>query len=125
MSVELGGGESDRVGDLGGVGEGLPGERGPAQQSPPALGQVQPAGPDRDEHLADPRMTGRPSADPPAEMAGQIVGDDHDRATPVGGGDLLKQLDPAVAVARGRAEGEFGAVADAQRAVDPGLVGAA
>ncbi|MER5418619.1 hypothetical protein [Streptosporangium roseum] len=43
MSVELGGGEDDRVGDLGGVGKGLPGERRLAQQPPPALGRVQPA----------------------------------------------------------------------------------
>lgn len=44
VGVELGGGEGDRVGDLGGVGEGLPGEHGLAQQPPPALGQVQLAG---------------------------------------------------------------------------------
>ncbi|MEV0136057.1 hypothetical protein AB0H83_47420 [Dactylosporangium sp. NPDC050688] len=42
MGVELGGGPPHRVSDLGGVGEGLSSERGPAQQPPPALAKATP-----------------------------------------------------------------------------------
>src|SRR6266567_1360290 len=123
--VELGGGDPHGVGDLGGVRKALSGERLPAQQPPPALGQVQPAGGLGDEHLPDAAVAGQPPADLGAGVAGQVVGDHPDAAARVGLSDAGQQADPAVAVARGRAAGDLGAVADAQGAVDPGLVRAA
>src|SRR6266536_1069339 len=48
--VELGGGYPHGVGDLGGVRKALSGERLPAQQPPPALGQVQPRS---EEHTSE------------------------------------------------------------------------
>jgi hypothetical protein len=58
MGVELGGGQLGDLGDLTGVGEGLPGESVPAEDAPPGLLQVQPAGSLGDEHLLDARMPG-------------------------------------------------------------------
>src|SRR3954471_4870903 len=62
MAVELGGGQLGGVGDLGRVGEGLPGQGVPAEDAPPRLLQVQPAGAPGDEHLLEARMPGQPGA---------------------------------------------------------------
>src|SRR5574340_1325154 len=58
--VELGGGRGGGGGDLVGVGEGLPGQCGLAEDPPPALLQVQPAGGDRDECVPDPGVVLQP-----------------------------------------------------------------
>src|SRR6185437_7107119 len=51
--VELGGGDPGGVGDLIGVGEGLPGQRLPPEDPPPAFLEIQPAGALGDEGVPD------------------------------------------------------------------------
>ena len=60
MGVELGGGQLGDLGDLVRVGEGLPGQSVPAEDRPPGLLQVQPAGALGNEHLLEARMPGQP-----------------------------------------------------------------
>src|SRR5215468_8485658 len=56
VGVELGGGDPGGVGDLVGVGEGLPGQRLAPEDPPPAFLHVQPAGAFGDEGVADAGM---------------------------------------------------------------------
>src|SRR3954449_10726070 len=75
VGVELGGGQLGGLGDLGRVGEGLPGQGVPAEDAPPGLLQVQPAGSFGDEHLLDARMAGQPGPRREAVVAGEVVGE--------------------------------------------------
>ena len=70
--VELGGGDLGGIGDLVGVGEGLPGQRLAPEDPPPALLQVQPAGALGDERVADPGMVFQPG--PGALAVGKVRG---------------------------------------------------
>src|SRR6266545_2809492 len=58
--IEPTGRHPGREGDLARVGEGLPGQRLTAEQPPPALLQVEPAGPLGDEGVLDAGMVGQP-----------------------------------------------------------------
>lgn len=60
MGVELGGSDPGGVVDLVGVGEALASQGVAAEDPPPGLLQVQPAGSDRDEGVDDPGMAGQP-----------------------------------------------------------------
>src|SRR3954470_7435285 len=55
VGVELGGGQLGDPGDLARIGEGLPGQGVPAEDPPPGLLQIQPAGALGNEHLLDAR----------------------------------------------------------------------
>ncbi|GAA2892260.1 hypothetical protein GCM10010517_56760 [Streptosporangium fragile] len=55
-AIELSGGQPGDFGDLIGVGEGLPGQSGLAEDPPPALLQVEPARADWDERMRDSRV---------------------------------------------------------------------
>src|SRR5215472_8260155 len=68
--VELGGGHRGGVGDLGGAGEGLPGQRLAADDPPPALLRVQLAGALGDEGVAAAGMVFRPGPGARAVVAG-------------------------------------------------------
>src|SRR6185312_11383887 len=58
--VELGGGHPGGMGDLMGIGEGLPGQRLAPEDPPPAFLQVQPTGALGDEGMADAGMILKP-----------------------------------------------------------------
>jgi hypothetical protein len=88
-------------------------------------GEVEPAGLLRDVDLLDAWVVGQPLADFRAGVGAEVVGDDPDGAAGVSVDDLAEQPDPAVAVVCRGAVGDLGAVADAQGAEDPGLLGAA
>src|SRR6266536_172179 len=120
--VEPTGRNLGRERDLARVGEGLPGQRLAAEQPPPALLQVEPAGPLGDEGVLDTGMVDQPGAGAGAGVAGQVVGDHHDGPGRVG---LLHQPEESLVVAA--VAGRCGhrhlmAVADAERAVHPGLL---
>src|SRR5262249_6442592 len=72
--VELGGGHLGGVGNLIGVGEGLPGQRLAPEDPPPAFLQVQPAGAFGDEGMPDAGMVFQPGPGALAVVAGQIIG---------------------------------------------------
>src|SRR5436189_3786508 len=82
--VELGGGHPGGVGDLVGVGEGLPGQRLPPEDPPPAFLQVEPAGALGDEGVPDAGMILQPGPGALAVVAGQVTGDHVDHAPGVG-----------------------------------------
>jgi integrase len=79
--VELGGGYLGGVGDLAGVGEGLPGQRLPAEDPPPAFLQVQPAGALGDEGVADAGVVLQPGAGALAVVAGEVIAEQCSRST--------------------------------------------
>src|SRR5262249_60295941 len=87
LGVELGGGDPGCVVDVVRICEALPGDGGPAEDPPPGFLQVQPAGTDRDEGVADARMPGEPVAGGVAVVAGQVIGD-HDDIAGSGGWGL-------------------------------------
>jgi predicted ATPase len=120
--VELGGGHLGGVGDLVGVGEGLPGQGGLAEDPPPAFLQVQPAGALGDEGVADAGVVLQPGPGGLAVVAGEVVGDDHDLAARVRVLCFLQEPLVMLAVAGRGAHGDLLPVGDAQPAVDPGLV---
>src|SRR5438094_237217 len=120
--VELGGGDPGGIGDLVGAGEGLPGQRLPPEDPPPALLQVQPAGALGDERVPDAGMILRPGPGALAVVAGQVIGDHPDRALGIG---LFLELEEVLvegAVAGRGAHGDRLAVPYAEPAVDPGLL---
>lgn len=87
--------------------------------------QVEPAHPDGDERVLDPRMVLEPLAGGFAVVTGQVVGDDVDVTGRIG---LFDQFEEALvfdAIVGGRGERDGVAVADADRSADPGLVRAA
>src|SRR5207247_10720692 len=119
--VELGGSHLGGVGDLAGVGEGLPGQRLPPEDPPPAFLQVEPAGALGDEGVPDAGMILQPGPGALAVVAGKVAGDHPDGALGVG---LLLELEEVLvegAVAGRGAHGDRLAVPYAQPAVDPGL----
>src|SRR6266487_6626189 len=71
--VELGGGDLGGVGDLVGVGEGLPGQRLLPEDPPPAFLHVQPAGALGDERVPDAGMVLQPGPGALAVVAGEVV----------------------------------------------------
>src|SRR5689334_20418752 len=120
--VEPGGGDPGGVCDLVGAGEVLPGQRGLAEDPPPGLLQVEPAGSLGDEGVPDAGVALQPGPGALAVVAGQVIGDDHDLAARVGVFCLLQEPLVILAVAGRRAQGERLPVFDAQPAVDPGLL---
>src|SRR5260370_39811455 len=72
--VELGGSDPGDVGDLIGIGEGLPGQGGLAEDPPPAFLQVQPAGALGDEGVTDAGMVFQPGPGALAVVAGEVIG---------------------------------------------------
>src|SRR6266540_120925 len=120
--VELAGRDPGGQGDLLGGGERLPGEGFAAQQPPPALLEVEPAGAFGDEGVLDAGMVGQPRAGGEAVVAGQVVGDHHD--DPLRVGRLDGGQEPLVAdrVAGGCGHRHLLPVTDAERAVHPGLL---
>ena len=71
--VELGGGHLGGAGDLVGVGEGLAGQGGVAEDPPPAFLQVEPAGARGDEGVADAGVVLQPGPGGLAVVAGEVI----------------------------------------------------
>src|SRR6266487_2775610 len=120
--VQLGGGYLGGVGDLVGIGEGLPGQRLAPEDPPPAFLQVQPAGALGDEGVPDPGVIVQPGPGALAVVAGEVIGDHVDGALGVGLLSPVEEVLVGGAVAGRGAHGDRLPVGDAQPAVHPGLV---
>lgn len=94
------------AGDLAGVGEGLAGQGGLAEDPPPAFLQVQPAGALGDEGMADAGVVFQPGPGALAVVAGEVIGDHIDRALGVGLLGPLEEVLVCGAVAGGGAHGD-------------------
>ena len=70
-------------------------------------------------------MRGQPHANGATAVAGQVVGDEVEVALWIGVVKRLEQREVARSIARGRRLGQHLPVPDAQRAIDPDLVGTA
>ncbi len=91
-SVELGSGHFGRHHNLVGIDKGLPSVRCPAEQSPPTLDEIEPAGANGNEDLPDSWMLGQPLPHRSTGMTGQIIGDEPEVAVRVGLIDGAQQL---------------------------------
>jgi hypothetical protein len=123
--VELLGGNASGLLDLFGIGKALPGEGIAAEEAPPALLQIEPARPGRDEDVMDARMSFQPGPGLQTGVTAEIVADDEDIAAGIIGFDVGQQSDVAFGIARSGTPGQFLAIAHAQRSVDPRLLGPA
>jgi hypothetical protein len=121
-SVELSGRDARGLLNLIRVGKALTGESIAAEEPPPALLQVQPAGSFRNEDVVEARMLSQPGAGLGAIMAGEVVGDHEDVACRIVGFDVGKQGDVVRRVARSSTPGQFLAIAHAQRSIHPGFL---
>lgn len=120
--VELHRGDLHRAFNLIGIGKALASEGIAAEQPPPALLQIQPAGAFRDEDMLDARMVCEPGARFQAVMTAEIVCDDENVARRIVRFDVLEELDVVLGIACSGTSGNLLAVADAERPVDPHLV---
>jgi len=120
--VELPGGDAGGLLDLIGIGKALPSQSIAAEQAPPALLQVQPAGAFGNEDLLEPRMLGQPCAGLGTVVAGEVVSDDENVARRIVGFDVSEQGNVIRRVARGGALGQFLAIAYTQRSIHPGFL---
>src|SRR5262249_39229511 len=118
-------GDARRQVDLVGVGEGVAGERLAAEEPPPAVLQVEPAGARGEGDGGDARMEPQPGLDRSAGMAGEMVADQVEVAVGGGRSELVKEDEVAHGVTRRRGAGHFLPIAYASRAVDPDLLLAA
>ncbi len=122
LQVELSGRHASSLFDLFGIGKTLASERIAAEEPPPALLQIEPARPGRNEHLMEARMIDKRGARLEAGMTTEIVGDDEQVAFGVVGFAVGEQGDVAFRVARSRASGQFLPITYPQRSIDPGLL---
>ena len=119
--VELGGGHASRLLDLLGIGEALPCERITSKETPPALLQVQPAGPGGNKDVLDARMPFQPGTRLQAIMTAQVVGDNEDIARRIVRLDVLEEFNGVLGIARSRTASDLLAVTYPQRPVHPGF----
>ena len=120
--VELSGRDARGLLNLVGIGKALSSQRIAAEEAPPALLQVEPAGSGGNKDLMEPRVLSQPGAGLGAVMAGEIVSDNENVARHVVGFDSSKQGDVVGRVARGSTPGQFLAITHAQRSIHPGFL---
>ena len=109
--VELSRGSTSGLLDFVRVGKALPGEGIAAEEAPPALLQVQPACPCRNEDLMDARMLLQPRPGLEAVMAAEVIGDNEDVACGVISFNVSQQGDVTFRVARESTPGQLLAIA--------------
>ena len=112
--VELSGRDASGLLNLVGIGKALSSQSIAAEEPPPALLQVEPAGPRGNEDLVEPGMLCQPGASLSAVMAGEIVGDNKDVARRVIGFDIGQEGDVVRGVTRSGTSGQFLAITYAQ-----------
>ncbi|GHO89461.1 hypothetical protein KSZ_74670 [Dictyobacter formicarum] len=120
--VELLGRHLHRAFNLTGIGKALAREGIASEEQPPALLQIQPAGAFRDKDMLDTRMVYEPSARFQAIVTAQIVSDDENIPRWIVRVDFLEELNVMLRITCRGTSGEFFAITDSQRSVDPDLV---
>ena len=109
--IELSGRHTGSLLDLLGIGKALSSEGIAAEEPPPALLHVEPAGAGGNEDVMDALVLFQPGPRLEAEMTAQIVGDDEDVARRIIGFDVSEQGNIALGIACGRAPRQFLAIA--------------
>ena len=92
-SIELSGGDAGGLFDLVGISKTLPSQGIATEEPPPALLQIEPAGPCRNEDVLEAWMLSHPGPSLGAVMAAEIISADEDIARRIVGFDVLKQSD--------------------------------
>src|SRR5207247_95136 len=95
------------------------------EEPPPALLQIEPARPFRDEHLLDARMFSQPSTGLGTIVSTEIIGDHVDCASGIGHFNVSQQGNVALRVARCGTAGDLLAITNPQCAIHPDLLLAA
>jgi len=111
--VELRGGDLHGSLDLIGIGKALTSERIAAEEAPPTLLQIEPAGAFGNEDVLEARMVREPGAGFQAVMAAQIVRDEENVAGRIVGFDVLEELNVVLGIARSGTARNLLAIADA------------
>lgn len=122
-TVELAGGERGCHRQLRMVGEAPTREGVPSQEPPPALNEIEPAGPRRQRLNVDTRMRDEPRLDGGTLVTGKVVSDEEEFPAGVGLIHGVEQGLEAGGVAGERGLRERLAITWTQRSVDPDLVG--
>ena len=120
--IELIGGDAGGLLDLLGISEALPSKRVAAEEAPPALLQVQPAGSCWNEDVVEAWMPFQPGTRLQTIMTAEIVADDEDVSVRVVGFDIGKPRNVAFRIARSRTARQLLAIAHPQGSVDPRLL---
>jgi hypothetical protein len=111
--IELSGRDTGSLFNLLGGGLALSSQRITPEEAPPALLQVQPAGPGGDEDVLDAWMPFQPGARLQAGMTGEVIGDDQDVTRRMVGFDVGQQSNGALGVTRSGTAGHLLAIAHA------------
>ncbi len=98
-SIELRRGNSGSLFNLVRIGKTLPGQGIASEEPPPALLQIEPACPCRNEDLMQARVLREPGAGLGTVVAGEIVSDDENVPVGIVGFDVLEQLNVVRGVA--------------------------
>ena len=109
--VELRGGDASGLLNLFGKGLALPSQRIAAEETPPALLQVQPACSCGNEDVMDARMPFQPGTRLETVVTGEIIADDEDLPRGIVGFNVWKPRDVPLGVARSSTPGQFLAIA--------------
>ncbi len=117
--VELSRGDAGRLLNLVRIGKALTSLGITAEETPPALLQIEPTRPCGNEDVMETRMLREPGPRLGTIVAGEIVGDDEDVAGGIVGFDVSEQRDVVRRVARSGASGQVLAITHAQGSVDP------
>ncbi len=98
-NIELSGGDAGGLFDLVRIGKTLAGQGIATEEPPPALLEIEPAGPCWNEDLMEPRMLCQPGAGLSTVMAAEIISDNEDVARRIVSFDILKESDVVCRVA--------------------------
>ncbi len=121
-SVELSGGDARGLLNLIRIGKALPRQGITTEEAPPALLQIEPAGPFGNEEVVNAGVLSQPGTGFSAVMAAEIISNNEDISGRIVGFDVGQQADVAFRVARSRTASQFFAIAHPQRSIDPGLL---
>ncbi len=120
--IQLLGGDAGGLFELLGIGKTLACQRITPEKAPPALLQIEPARPGRNEDVMDAGMFFQPGARLQARVTAEIVADDEQVAFGIVGFDIGEQRDVAFGVARSRTACQLFAITYPQRSIDPRLL---
>jgi hypothetical protein len=121
-SIELCCGYAHCLLDLISIGKTLSSERITAEEAPPALLQIQPAGSFGNEHVLDARMGHKRGARLQAVMTAQIVRDKEEVPQRIVRFDVLEELNIVLGITCSGTSGQLLAIANPQGAIDPDLL---
>src|SRR5512135_2505656 len=117
--VELSGRDAGSLLDLLGIGKALSGKSITAEEAPPALLQVEPAGSFGNEEVVNARVLSQPGAGLSAVMAAEIISNDEDVPSRIVGFNVGQRGNVPLGIARSGTPGQQLSIAHPQRSIDP------